>query len=852
MGMHLVFSEIGTTSTPTRAITNADAAREPTTTENVLSAIAGTFNKPYQPTRTFWEQRLISDANAHAQSVIQTAQKDAEITRTNTLTFARDSRDEAQPTFFTNLQHSIANMFAPEISGSLIIDPLGKAKPSTTAFGTVSPIATKTVSEHPVEELYDARVAGANSKVSQTIGAANGCGSAIESAARANAQQLANLEDVDLPNIPSRTIDWETIDPQQEWRGEFIEIHNPSQKALSLRHYYLTDGTYVSTEDKAIFQEQARAYQNWHAQKEARAIITQQVPDINPNQLTGNYYWLITTDPSRSGGGTWGDFHAQFHPEAVIGPGETQIIALSATGFKDVYGFLPTYEIINTHPDVMDVIPAYPGAIDYDIITPLLSDVTTEGELLGETIKNPSGAGEMLAMYYWNGESKLVQDIDYVVWGDERKTGVDKTGITIGNEHYLWDAPVQFDGDAIDNPVDLESTRTFAEKNNFAVAETNSLAARTFDTFTVDTLTTTTIRTSNTAFAALSATDTSNTLATVTRTDTTDVAVNTRIAATNTLSANDAVHDLLAGETLATALTNNRLPLSTLSPPVKEIPAAEGCHAESLTATANLAETVPADDFDAAAERIAQGGIYQIPIPVPQLSGQPSLDLEPHPYLPGVFSVSKDQTFSIATIFGSSPEEALEQACPDASATSITQASRTLTTKNVVVNIPDMPSISFPDLNSRPTTVLLPGGTPLLTYAEFVDGRGIHDNTELAAIKNSVQLASLKERLPPLLSKTATARRDAALTTLNTNTLTTNLATPQTLAAAELEQGIITYQRDPCQPENEPDEEKSTVKIKELNPAPVGSKTEITGLSVLDITGAQVIQKQGAESTPGM
>lgn len=860
VGMHLVFSEIGTTSARTQAILTPDASREPTVFESTLTAFNDFFTQPYQPTRAFWEQKVVADAEQAAQELENAARTDAQRTLTNDIAFATISRNDAlaaNPSILDAIQNAITSIFT-STTGALIADPLGKAKPAKTAFGKVLPILTPVPSdENVVDDLYNERVTNANNKATRSIGAAASCGKSSIAAAKANAQQLANLEDVPVPDIPARTVDWDALDPQKEWRGEFIEIYNPSQKAISLRNYYITDGTYVSEQDKTIFQAQANAYEAWRAQKDKKdvqaaeasfnsraptnaattlaasvtttrtpsgvfttitgtapttvtpsksptPIITPNqngLPNINPSQLTGNYYWMITTDPSRSGGGTWGDFHAQFHPDAVIGPGETQIIALSATGFKEVYGFLPTYEIINTNPAVMDVIPAFDGAIDYDIIGPLLSDVTTEGALTGETIKNPAGAGEMLAMYYWNGKSKLVEDIDYVVWGDERKSGVDKTGITIDGEQYLWDAPIQFDDGARNAPINLDKTRTFAE---LTAQQPTALGTTGVGTATTRSVT----------FGPARLT----TEATPTELINARIADANLIAATSTLRVTDTISDRLNGETLATALSNNRLPLNLLSPPVSDVPIeTEACSASPNAAS--LSANIPENDFDAAAEHVAEGSIYQIPIPVPSSDGPTQLDLEEHPYLPGLFTVNEEQSFGTTHVNGQTAEEALSNACPSASALSITAAARTLNARPVAINTPDTPSISFPDLNSRPTTVLMPGGTPLLAYPDFAGGRALHDDAELTTIRAN----SLQTRLPPLLSSSATARRNAAVASLSTgttsNTFTASLDAQTLAATADLENGILTYQRDPCQPENEPDEEKSTVKTKDLTPA---------------------------------
>ena len=49
---------------------------------------------------------------------------------------------------------------------------------------------------------------------------------------------------------------------------------------------------------------------------------------------------------------------------------------------------------------------------------------------------NLSNVEEMLVLFYWDGISSIVQDVDYFIWGNTNE-GVDKTGI----EEYFPDTP---------------------------------------------------------------------------------------------------------------------------------------------------------------------------------------------------------------------------------------------------------------------------------------------------------------------------------------------------------------------------------------------------------------------------
>lgn len=170
--------------------------------------------------------------------------------------------------------------------------------------------------------------------------------------------------------------------------GEFIEIHNPTASPIDLSNYYLTDATHPGN---------------------------------------GFYYYKIVTG-SDAGGGSLGDFHARFPEGAVIAPGEYQTIAMHGSNFITTYGVSPGYELFNTDPAIPDMREALPGSIN------------NQGGL--------SNDGEVIILYFWNGESDLVQDVDYAVWGDKVEA-VDKSGVSIDGPDpnsdpstYLDDTPI--------------------------------------------------------------------------------------------------------------------------------------------------------------------------------------------------------------------------------------------------------------------------------------------------------------------------------------------------------------------------------------------------------------------------
>ena len=155
--------------------------------------------------------------------------------------------------------------------------------------------------------------------------------------------------------------------------GEFVEIHNPTSAVVDLSDVYLTDATFAGG---------------------------------------GVYYYKIVTGTDAGGGG-FGDFHARFPDGASIAAGEFQTVALAGSaGFFAEYGIDPTYELYEdgAADAIADMREALPGSIN------------GQGGL--------SNSGEVVILYEWDGESDLVQDIDYVVWGDKAEA-VDKNGVGI-------------------------------------------------------------------------------------------------------------------------------------------------------------------------------------------------------------------------------------------------------------------------------------------------------------------------------------------------------------------------------------------------------------------------------------
>lgn len=155
--------------------------------------------------------------------------------------------------------------------------------------------------------------------------------------------------------------------------GEFIEIHNPTSQTINLSNYYLTDAT---------------------------------------NPTSGFYYYNLPDTNAAAGTGS-SDFLAKF-PNVDIAAGEYKVVSLKpATDFNTTYGMNPDFEMQTS------------GTAGVELMLPGFTDGTAIQSNAGL-----SNGGEIVILFHWDGTTDLVQDIDYVVWGDKAEA-VDKTGISI-------------------------------------------------------------------------------------------------------------------------------------------------------------------------------------------------------------------------------------------------------------------------------------------------------------------------------------------------------------------------------------------------------------------------------------
>ncbi len=190
-----------------------------------------------------------------------------------------------------------------------------------------------------------------------------------------------------------------STDVRRPLASEYIEIVNPLTEAVDLSNYYLTDAIFASTEQ---------------------------------------FYWRIadgTPAGSTAGGGSFADFHARFPAGYSIAAGDTIVIAVAggSNSFQAAYGYLPDFEVYEDGlvPDqVPELVEAFPGSI-------------AAGLAGGDNSPTLSDGYESLVLYFWDGTSDLVQDVDFAFWGSgSTSSQFDKTGVTVGGSTYLADTPI--------------------------------------------------------------------------------------------------------------------------------------------------------------------------------------------------------------------------------------------------------------------------------------------------------------------------------------------------------------------------------------------------------------------------
>jgi hypothetical protein len=170
--------------------------------------------------------------------------------------------------------------------------------------------------------------------------------------------------------------------PASQFGSEFIEITNPTGESIDLSNVFLTDA--------------------------------------NTSPL--NYYYNIVTGQD-IGGGQAQDFHCRFPAGSFLAAGDTMVVSLAGTQeYREAYGRLPDFELFEDEPypdAVPEMLEIFPGSVNVGLGGSGPNDPDLDFE------------GETVVLYRWDGQSDLVQDIDYLIWGSSQLFRVDKTGVAI-------------------------------------------------------------------------------------------------------------------------------------------------------------------------------------------------------------------------------------------------------------------------------------------------------------------------------------------------------------------------------------------------------------------------------------
>ena len=161
--------------------------------------------------------------------------------------------------------------------------------------------------------------------------------------------------------------------------GEYVRISNPTDEAIDLSNYYLTDAT-----------------------------------DASSNRY---YYNLPTGENFSSSSGS--DFIGRFPSDFILEAGASISISLRSNDkYISTYGQSPDLSLDNDFLDAID-------------------GVSTKGNSGAPKLSNTS---ESLILFFWDGSSPTVKDVDYLLWGDtvNISVAIDKSAI----DGYQPDTPV--------------------------------------------------------------------------------------------------------------------------------------------------------------------------------------------------------------------------------------------------------------------------------------------------------------------------------------------------------------------------------------------------------------------------
>jgi hypothetical protein len=152
--------------------------------------------------------------------------------------------------------------------------------------------------------------------------------------------------------------------------GEFVEIYNPTASSITLDNVYLCDLYGTS------------------------ATITSFYPQIVAGAVTN----------------VSADFLVRFPAGSSLPAGGVITVAMNGTSFQTTYGEAPDFELYNT-------------GVGTQMTTPPNGYINSTAGL--------TNGDEVVVLFYWDGTTDRVYDLDYALWGDDTARRVDKSGISI-------------------------------------------------------------------------------------------------------------------------------------------------------------------------------------------------------------------------------------------------------------------------------------------------------------------------------------------------------------------------------------------------------------------------------------
>ena len=179
--------------------------------------------------------------------------------------------------------------------------------------------------------------------------------------------------------------------------GEYVRISNPTSLAVDLSDYYLTDATDASS-NKYYY-----------------------------NLPTGENFWS----------GSSSDFIGRFPSGFTLEAGASINVSLrSEDKYFSTYGLSPDLSLDSDFLDAVD-------------------GISTRGNSGAQKLANTS---ESLILFFWDGSSPIVKDVEYLLWGDttNHSVAIDKSAI----DGYQPDTPVSEQSFINAHEIDQKLVRT--------------------------------------------------------------------------------------------------------------------------------------------------------------------------------------------------------------------------------------------------------------------------------------------------------------------------------------------------------------------------------------------------------